>query len=89
MKDIFVTIHTKEKGKIERTNDEWLALDLSTVTLHRVDAPAIEYSAVGYSQWWIDDECYYQSEAEAIIEEARSLPKYMKLTDPRWWVREL
>jgi hypothetical protein len=55
--------------------------------LHREDGPAVEY-ADGWKWWYLNDEKLTEEEFNRIIEEAEQLPVELKLTDPRWWVRE-
>jgi hypothetical protein len=56
--------------------------------LHRVDGPAQEYSN-GDRRWWIDDQRLYKKDFDQTIQEAKALPLELRLTDPRWWVREM
>jgi hypothetical protein len=55
---------------------------------HRVDGPAIEW-ANGVKCWYIDDTEHTEQDFNIIIEEVNKMSTAMKLTDPRWWVREL
>ena len=90
MKDVWTTLYTREKGKQLFTKDEWLAFDKNSCTYHREDGPAVVFRSLEWSSWWIDNKQYdYEDEYEAVIAEAKSLPKVLKLTDPRWWVREM
>jgi len=54
--------------------------------LHRIDSPAVEY-ANGTKSWYIDGEEYSEEEFNELMEEAKQLPKVLKLIDPREWVR--
>ena len=45
MKEVFATYYTKEKGKLEFTEEEWRDFKTSSVTLHRECGPAIIYSS--------------------------------------------
>jgi hypothetical protein len=56
--------------------------------MHRVDGPARE-SASGAKEWWIDDEEYTEKQFNELIKEINKMSLVMRLTDPRWWVREL
>jgi hypothetical protein len=55
---------------------------------HRVDGPAIEWTS-GEMQWWIDNYFYTKQDFNKLIKEVNEMSLAMKLTDPRWWVREL
>jgi hypothetical protein len=63
---------------------EWYVDD----KLHRVDGPAMEW-ADGEKIWWIDDEEYTKKQFNKLIKQVNEMSTSMKLTDPRWWVREL
>jgi hypothetical protein len=39
--------------------------------------------------WYIDDTKHTKQDFNMIIEEVNKMSTAMKLTDPRWWVREL
>lgn len=54
--------------------------------LHRLDGPA--QSAEFGNLWHIDDEEYSKEEFDRILEEVRNMSLTLRLTDPRWWVRE-
>jgi hypothetical protein len=56
--------------------------------LHRVDGPAVEY-VYGDNEWWIDHERYTEYDFNNLIKQVNEMSLAMKLTDPRWWVREL
>ncbi len=56
--------------------------------LHRVDGPAIEYSD-GRKRWYIGGEEYTEKQFNELIKQVNEMSLAMKLTDPRWWVREL
>jgi hypothetical protein len=129
----YITIYTKEEGRLEFTWDEWMSYDESAIVLHREDGPAIEYRgykawfrnnalhrvdgpavcvdngykawfinnvlhrldgpateyANGDKRWFIDNELLLPSDFDRIIEEVKQLSPELKLTDPRWWVREM
>jgi len=51
--NIYTTVYTKEKGKLEITMEGWIYLDRSKLTFHREDGPAIEY-ADGYKEYYIN-----------------------------------
>jgi hypothetical protein len=114
VKYIYITIYTKEQGKLELTEKQWgeYDYDYDLVTfhrangpaveykegtkewwlnnkLHRVDGPAVEHGFTEYKEWWIDNKRYSEKEFIQIIEEVKSLPLALRLTDPRWWVREM
>jgi hypothetical protein len=55
---------------------------------HRLDGPAVKWVA-GDEQWWIDSKEYSEKDFNKTIEEAKALPLELRLTDPRWWVREI
>jgi hypothetical protein len=57
-------------------------------TCHRTDGPAIEWFN-GDREWWIDGEEYAEYDFNKLIKEVDEMSLIMKLTDPRWWVREL
>jgi hypothetical protein len=84
----YITVYTKEHGKLEFTEDEWNKFDVGPITYHRIDGPAVEY-ADGDKGWWIDDKKYWKEDFLQITEEVKSLPLELRLTDPRWWVREI
>lgn len=44
MKEIYVTIYTKETGKLELTKEEWITASIDKKTIHRTDGPAVIYS---------------------------------------------
>ena len=59
--NIYITIYTKEKGKLELTKEltkeQWWDFDLSSLTYHREDGPAIEqYNGDKY--WFINDKLH-------------------------------
>jgi hypothetical protein len=56
--------------------------------LHRIDGPARKFFNGG-KEWWIDGKEYSEEEFYEVIQEVKSLPLELKLTDPRWWVREM
>jgi hypothetical protein len=63
-------------------------------TYHRVDGPARIYRLEGevnyeMSSYWIDGENYSEAEFWRKIIQIRELPLELRLTDPRWWVREM
>jgi len=55
MSERYVTFYTKEKGKQEFTEDEWYRyrLDVSKLTFHREDGPALEYAS-GHKDYYIN-----------------------------------
>ena len=56
--------------------------------LHRVDGTAIVWAGGGKS-WWVDGKPLSEEEFKALIEEVESLPKALRLIDPREWVRKV
>ena len=89
MKNIYITIYTKEKGKLELTKEQWWDFDLSSLTYHREDGPAIEYSNGDKLCWFINDEEYYsKADYNRLLEEVDSLEPILGLIDPRDWVRK-
>lgn len=56
--------------------------------LHRIDGPAIKYSN-GIDCWYIEDKRYSKKRFDKLIKEVRNMNPVIRLTDPRWWVREL
>ena len=48
----YITIYTKENGKITLPEDEWNKLSQEP-SLHRIDGPAFE-NINGYKTWWMD-----------------------------------
>ena len=50
MNKIFVTIYTKEEGKISLTDEDW---HYKEYNLHREDGPAVEYDD-GSSSWYLN-----------------------------------
>ncbi len=57
-------------------------------TRHRIDGPAVEY-VYGDKEWWIDGKKYAEQDFNETIKQVNEMSLVMKLTDPRWWVREL
>jgi len=55
---------------------------------HRLDGPAVEF-ADGTKWWYVDSEEYTEKQFDKIMKEVNEMSLAMKLTDPRWWVREL
>jgi hypothetical protein len=55
---------------------------------HRIDGPAAEFGN-GDQTWWLDDKWLPYEEFSELIKEVKDLPPELKLTDPRWWVREM
>jgi hypothetical protein len=53
-KDVYITIYTKEQGKLEFTEDEWNKFDVGSITYHREDGPAKEW-ADGAKEWFLND----------------------------------
>jgi uncharacterized protein YfkK (UPF0435 family) len=49
----FVTIYTKEHGRQELTGEEWDKFELSSITFHREDGPAVELPD-GTKYWYIN-----------------------------------
>jgi hypothetical protein len=58
--------------------------------LHRMDGPAVECvtSVSRVLEFFIDNRKLHKEDYDAIILEVESLTKELRLTDPRWWVRE-
>jgi len=57
MSNIHATYYTKEKGKEELTEEQWIDYDFSKVTLHRDSGPAVEF-ADGSKWWYINDKLH-------------------------------
>ena len=55
---------------------------------HREDGPAVE-CADGTKHWYINDKRHREEDYWEVINEAKALPKELKLTDPRDWVRRM
>jgi hypothetical protein len=55
---------------------------------HRIDGPAAELAS-GTKMWYIDGMNYSEQDFNETIEQVNEMNLAMKLTDPRWWVREL
>jgi hypothetical protein len=55
---------------------------------HRVDGPAMEHAS-GHKSWCIDGTFLTSREFNELIKQINKMNVAMKLTDPRWWVREL
>lgn len=87
-----VTFHTVESGLIDCALGDNVNQHLEK-TFHRINGPAIEErpDVYGYfpNHYYIDGVSYDYSDYLNIIKEAKELPPSLKLTDPRWWVREL
>jgi hypothetical protein len=56
--------------------------------IHRTDGPAVE-RADGSKEWRLEHVEYSEEEFNKIINEVKQLPLELRLTDPRWWVREM
>lgn len=59
---------------------------------HRMDGPAIENCTPGFPRvisnyYYIDDLEMTKDQFDFEVAEAASLPEELRLTDPRWWVR--
>jgi hypothetical protein len=87
-KDIYITIYTKEQGKLEFTYEEWLDFDINLIIFHRIDGPAVEFGEE-WGRWYIDNKEISKKDFDTVIQEVKSLPLEFRLTDPRWWVREM
>jgi hypothetical protein len=55
---------------------------------HRIGGPAIEWADGGRS-WYIGGEEHTEQDFNETIKQVNEMSLAMKLTDPRWWVREL
>jgi hypothetical protein len=82
--DLPTTLHREDGPAVEYSSGsrDWFQHGKR----HRLDGPACEYTK---NEWWIDDQQYTEEDFNKIIEEAKQLPPELKLTDPRWWVREM
>ena len=62
MKNMKVTIYTKEQGSFDLTQEEWCNFDFNTVTIHRIDSPAMIWYDKDGSVWreyyYINDKCH-------------------------------
>ena len=56
-------------------------------TLHRTDGPAAEYAS-GVKDYYIDGHYLDYLLYCKVIQEVKDMDPAMRLTDPRWWVRE-
>ena len=85
IRDSSKVLHRTDGPAVEYINGDklWYVDD----RLHRVDGPAVESD--GDKFWWVDDIQYSEKQFEALIEEIRSLPKALRLIDPREWVRKV
>lgn len=54
---------------------------------HRVDGPAYIYTN-GLLGWYICGLFYSATEYYEVLKQIREMPLVLRLTDPRWWVRE-
>lgn len=54
---------------------------------HRLNGPAVELEN-GEKAWRIDDFEYSKHLFDALIRRIKEMPLELRLTDPRWWVRE-
>jgi hypothetical protein len=79
-------LHRKDGPAIERADGD--RLWYLNGKLHREVGPAIVY-ANGEESWYLDGVSYTEEEFNKIINEVKQLPLELKLTDPRWWVREM
>jgi hypothetical protein len=48
----------------------------------------MEYAS-GSGRWYIDGMNYSEKQFNNLIKQVNEMSTVMKLTDPRWWVREL
>jgi hypothetical protein len=66
--------------------------------IHRIDGPAIEIE-IGQSDqsevtrfatlFFLDDQGYNEEEFTTLVTDAKKFSLAERLTDPRWWVREM
>jgi hypothetical protein len=56
--------------------------------IHRTDGPAISTAGL-WQHYYLDNEEHSKKDFTTIVGEAKRLPPELKLTDPRWWVREM
>lgn len=54
--------------------------------LHKLNGPALKLQSGLY--WYIDSKRYSKKKFVKLIKEVKDMPLAMRLTDPRWWVRE-
>jgi len=90
---MFITIHTKEQGRLDLNKEEYYNFNYKTVTFHRTDGPASIYyhpnRNVRCEYYYIDDENYKKEDYDNLINEMKALPKSLKLIHKDWWVRDL
>ena len=66
MKDIHITIYTKEKWKLEFTSvKEWWNFDKKSVSLHREGGPAVVWGD-GRQEYWLNDK-RHRTDGPAVI----------------------
>jgi hypothetical protein len=56
--------------------------------VHRLDGPAL-VTYCRYHHYYVDDVEYSSIHFLLLLEEVKKLPLELRLTDPRWWVREM
>ena len=87
MKNIHVTIYTKEYGKLELTEEGWWEFIKSSTTYHREDGPAVIYHD-GVQRFYLNDKFYTKEDYYKKLEEIDNLPLSLKLIHDEEWVRE-
>ena len=87
MKEVYVTYYTKEKGKLEFTEEEWYYFPDSSVTFHREDGPFIIYGD-GRKSYYLNGKYYHKKAYYKKLEEIDNLPLSLKITHDEEWVRE-
>jgi hypothetical protein len=85
-RDFSKTLHRIDGPAVEHYNgdEEWYI----NGSLHRTDGPAVEWGN-GTKYWFVDGIYIIEEEFHELINSLKEINIALKLTDPRWWVREL
>ena len=70
MKKIYVTLYTKEEGKLEFTQEEWLNFNTHSVTFHREDGPAVIMNN-GYQSYYVNNNLHREDGPAVIYGDGR------------------
>lgn len=81
-------LYSREYGRrVFPCFEDYIDVDRSSLCWHRVGGPALIWSN-DEEEFWLDDEFYAEEEYKKAIEDVQNMSEVMRLTDPRWWVRE-
>ena len=77
---IAVIYYSRENGRQEFTQEEWYAFDISKLTVHNKDGPAVEY--INGTKYWYIDGVLHREDGPA-IEYINKSRRYWFLEDQR------